>query len=214
MYSLVKPLSIREELLKRKIRIFTNLEFARIFGLTPDQTEYSLRELTREGLLARLKKGFYVLKTDPPLEEEVANALYKPSYISFEYAMAYYNIIPEMIYQITSATTKPTRLFTVGHTAYSYYSIKPKAYTGYILSQRGERRFYIAEEEKALIDYLYILSLGQRAVAGARSLNERLEIKSLSKDRIWMYSKLYNWPKLDKLVEEVLSKDYGIRRVY
>lgn len=214
MYSLVKPLSIREELLKRKIRILTNLEFARIFGLTRDQTEYSLRELTHEGLFTRLKRGFYVLKTDPPLEEEVANALYKPSYISFEYALAYYNIIPEMTYQITSATTKPTRLFAVGHNAYSYYAIKPEAYTGYILSQRAERRFSIAEPEKALIDYLYILSLGQRAVAGRRSLNERLGVKSLNKDKIWMYAKLYEWPKLDKLVEEVLSKDYGIRRVY
>lgn len=214
MYSLVKPLSIREELLKRKIRIFTNLEFARIFSLSQYQTEYSLRELIREGLLTRLKKGFYLLKTDPPLEEEVANALYKPSYISFEYALAYYNVIPEMTYQITSATTKPTRLFTVGHNAYSYYTIKPEVYTGYILSQRGERRFYIAEPEKALIDYLYIISLGQRAVAGKRSLNDRLELKSLNKDKIYMYAKLYDWLNLDKLVEEVLSKDYAIGRIY
>lgn len=214
MYSLVKPLSVREELLKRKIRIFTNLEFARIFGLSKDQTEYNLRELTREGLLTRLKKGFYMLKTDPPLEEEVANALYKPSYLSFEYALAYYNIIPEMVYQITSATTKPTRLFTVGHYSYSYYTVKPQVYTGYILSQRGERRFYIAEPEKALVDYLYIISLGQRALAGGKSLNDRLEIKSLSKDKIHLYSRLYNWPKLDKLAEEVLRKGYDIRRVY
>lgn len=214
MYSLVKPLSVRGELLKRKIRILTNLEFARIFGLTPDQTEYSLHELVGEGLLARLKRGFYILKTDPPLEEEVANALYKPSYISFEYALAYYSIIPEMTYQITSATTKPTRLFSVGHNAYSYHTIKSEAYTGYILSQRGERKFYIAEAEKALVDYLYTLSLGQRVIAGGRSLNERLEVKSLNKDKIWVYAKLYDWAKLDKLVEDVLSKDYGIRRVY
>ena len=81
MYRLVKPLSVREDLLKRKIRIFTNQEFARIFGLSQDQAEYELRELKREGLLTRIKRGFYVLKTDSPMEEEVANALYKPSYI-------------------------------------------------------------------------------------------------------------------------------------
>lgn len=214
MYNLVKPLLIREELLKRGIRIFTNLEFARIFSLSQDQTEYSLHELTHEGLLTRLKKGFYVLKIDPPIEEEVANALYKPSYISFEYALAYYNIIPEMVYQVTSATTKPTRLFIVGHYSYAYYTIKQQAYTGYVLSQRREKRFYIAEPEKALVDYLYIISLGKRTVAGRRSLNDRLEVKSLVKEKILQYSKLYNWSKLNKLVEEVLNKNYDIGRIH
>jgi len=101
MYNLVKPLSIRENLLKRNIRIFSNHEFTRIFELSTYQSEYELRLLMKEGLLARLKKGYYILKTDPPSEEEIANALYKPSYLSFEYALAYYNLIPEMTYQIT-----------------------------------------------------------------------------------------------------------------
>ena len=204
MYNLVKPLSTREELLKRNIGIFSNQEFARIFGRSPYQAEYELSQLTEEGLLTRLKKGYYALKTDPPSEEEVANALYKPSYISFEYALAYYNIIPEMTYQITSATTKPTRLFTTNHNAFSYYTIKAEAYTGYILAKRGERRFYIAEAEKALVDYLYVISLGQRVVSGSRSVNDRMDLRALKKDKIRFYTKLYDWSKLDKLIEEVL----------
>lgn len=156
-------------------------------------------------MLTRLKKGFYILKTDPPSEEEIANALYKPSYLSFEYALAYYNIIPEMVYQVTSATTKPTRLFTTGHLVFSYYTIKQDIYTGYILAQRGEKRFYIAEPEKALVDYLYMISLGQRVVSGSRSLNDRLELRSLNHGKISSYASLYNWSKLDKLVKEVLK---------
>lgn len=205
MYNLVKPLAIREELLSRKIRIFSNQEFALVFGLSPYQTEYELNQLIKEGLLTRLKRGYYVLKTDPPSEEEVANALYKPSYISFEYALAYYNIIPEMTYQITSATTKPTRLFTTNHSAFSYYTIKPEAYTGYVLAQRGERRFYIAEAEKALVDYLYIISLGQRVVSGGRSLNDRMELRNLNNDKVRSYAKLYNWSKLERMIKEVLG---------
>lgn len=214
MYRLVKPLSIREELLNRRIRIFTNQEFVRIFNLSLDQAEYELRELEKEGLFTRLKRGVYVLKTDPPAEEEVANALYKPSYISFEYALAYYNIIPEMTYQITSATTKSTRLFTVGHNSFSYYTIKPEAYIGYILSQRGERKFLIAEPEKALVDYLYLISLGQRALIGGKTLNDRLALKGLNKDKIRLYAGLYDWPKLDKLIMEALNKDYAIGRIH
>lgn len=200
----MKPLFVREELLKRKIRIFTNQQFALIFGLSPYKAEYSLNRLVKEGLLARLKKGVYILKINPPSEEEIANVLYKPSYISFEYALAYYNIIPEMTYQITSATTKPTRLFDVGHIAFAYYTIKSEAYTGYTMAQRGEKRFYIAEPEKALVDYLYIISLGQRSLLGGRSINDRMELKSLNKDKILTFAKLYDWLKLDKLIEEVL----------
>lgn len=204
MYSLVKPLFVRQELLKRRIRIFTNLEFARIFNLSPYQAEYNLRQLIDEGLLIRLKKGVYMLTIDPPGEEEIANALYKPSYISFEYALGYYNIIPEMVYQITSATTKPTRLFTVEHNSFAYYTIKPAAYTGYNLTQQGERKFYIAEPEKALVDYLYVISLGKRALLGDKSINDRLELKSLDKDKILVFASLYNWPELDRQVKELL----------
>jgi len=200
----VKPLSVREELLKRKIRIFTNQQFALIFDLSPYQVEYSLNRLVKEGLLTRLKKGVYVLKINPPSEEEIANVLYKPSYISFEYALAYYNIIPEMTYQITSATTKPTRLFKVGYNSFTYYTIKLEAYTGYTLVQRGEKRFYIAEPEKALVDYLYIISLGQRSLLGGRSMNDRMELKSLDKEKILIFARLYDWPRLDRLIKEVL----------
>lgn len=145
-----------------------------------------------------------MLKTDPPTEEEVANALYKPSYISFEYALGYYNIIPEMVYQITSATTKPTRLFTVGHNSFAYYTIKKEAYTGYTLAKREERKFYIAEPEKALVDYLYVISLGKRALLGDKLVSDRLELKSLDKEKILAFASLYNWPKLDRLIKEVL----------
>lgn len=200
----MKPLFVRKELMERKIRIFTIQEFIRIFNLSPYQAEYSLRQLVNDGLLVRLKKGVYTLSIDPPSEEEVANVLYKPSYVSFEYALSYYGIIPETVYQITSATTKSTRLFTVGHNSFAYFTIKKKAYTGYILAQRGEKRFYIAEPEKALVDYLYAISLGKRALFGDKSINDRLELKSLDKEKILAFAGLYDWQELDKLVKEVL----------
>ena len=206
MYSLVKPLQIREELLKRKIRIFTNREFARIFNLSSYQAEYFLNQLVEEELLQRLKRGLYALKIDPPSEQEIANALYKPSYLSFDYALAYYNLIPEMVYEVTSATTKPTRLFTTDTLAFGYYTIKTEAYTGYHLKQEGERRFYIAEPEKTVVDYLYALTLGKRGLLGERALNDRLQISSLDKEKIRAYAKLFARPPLDLLVEKVIKE--------
>ncbi|MDP2633076.1 MAG: hypothetical protein Q8P25_05155 [Candidatus Curtissbacteria bacterium] len=204
MYNLLKPISTREELLRHKIRIFTHQEFTHLFKLSLYQAKYYLGQFVKEGLLTRLRRGLYTLKTDPPGEEEVANAIYKPSYISFEYALAYHNIIPEMTYHVTSATTRPTQLFNTDHISFSYYTIKPEAYTGYSLVQRGEKRFLMAMPEKALVDYLYMIALGERATTGGKSVNDRMELSSLNKNKILEYARLYNYSKLDKLIEEVL----------
>ena len=84
MSTLLKPLQVREELLNRGIRVFTPLDFSRVFPKPQDQLQYFLETQTRQGLFIRLKRGLYALKTDPPSDEEVANVLYKPSYLSFE----------------------------------------------------------------------------------------------------------------------------------
>ena len=206
MYNLVKPLMARESLLERKIRIFTPREFAFLFDLDPYQTEYMLAQLTQEGLLQRLKRGVYTLKTDPPTEKEIANALYKPSYISYDYALGYYNLIPEMVYEVTSATTKPTRLFTTDTLAFGYYTIKTQAYTGYTLKKEGERAFLIAEPEKAVVDYIYALTLGQRGLLGKRMINDRLDIRSLNKEKVRYYTILFDSKKLGEWIERVLQK--------
>lgn len=197
MYTLPKPLLVREELLNRGLRIFTPLEFGRVFQVQPYINKYFLEKQVDEGLLERLKQGIYALKTDPPSEEEIANKLYAPSYISFEYALAHYSIIPEMVYEVTSATTKPTRLFSTSNLAYSYRTIKKEAYTGYRLEKVGERQYLIADPEKALVDYLYFWALGKH------SLNDRLNISSLKKEKLLEYAKLYNRKKLIVEIERM-----------
>lgn len=198
MYTLLKPLLVREELLKRGIHTFTPAEFERLFPLPSYKTKYFLQEQTKKGLFLRLKKGLYTLKTDVPSEEEIANQLYKPSYISFEYALARYNILPEMVYQVTSATTKPTRTFTVFEKVFSYLTIKKEAYSGYVLEKREGKSFFIAEPEKALVDYLYFVVLGRR------SKNDRLVTTSLNKEKLMYYIKLYGRDKLTQEIKKLI----------
>ena len=194
----MKPILVREELLNRGIKIFTPLELRRVFPKSQDQIQYFLETQVQQGLFIRLKKGLYALKTDLPSDEEIANALYKPSYISFEYAMAKYGIIPESPYNLTSATISPTREFSTNHQAFSYYTIKQKAYTGYYLDTKGSRKILIAEPEKALADYLYFVSLGQR------SFNDRFNVSKLDKVKLIEYAKLFERDKVIELVEKLL----------
>lgn len=202
MYTLLKPLLVREELRKKNIYAFSPWEFERLFGLSKDRAKYFLEEESKRGLFLRLKKGLYTLQTDVPGEEEIANKLYQPSYLSFEYALAYHGIMPEMVYAITSATTKPTREFDVQGRAFSYFTIKKQAFTGYQLVSKGERNFFIAEPEKALVDYLYFVSLGKRGE------NDRLSIRSLEKQKALFYATLFGRKRLHKLVKEVFDRDY------
>ncbi len=194
----MKPLLIREELLNRGIKIFTIFDFKRVFPRkSPEQIKYFLETQTEQGLLIRLKKGLYALKTDLPPDEQIANVLYKPSYISFEYALARYGIIPESPYHLTSATTNPTRIFEVGSQAYSYFTIKQKAYTGYYLGITGDRRVLIAEPEKALVDFLYYVAIGKR------SINDRFNTSKLDRKKLKEYAKLFERKKILELLKQL-----------
>jgi predicted transcriptional regulator of viral defense system len=198
MSTLLKPIKIRKRLLDQGVIIFSPAEFKRIFEVPGYKAKYFLEKQTKQGLFQRLKKGLYALKTDPPSEEEVANALYRPSYLSFEYALAYYNLLAEMPYKITCATTKPTRSFLVNEVSFKYYKIKKKAYTGYYLLKKSDKSFLIAEPEKALADCLYFETLGKKTAS------ERLQLKSIDEKKLISYAKLFDRKSLVKRVKEVL----------
>lgn len=193
-------LTIRNTLLNKKIRTFTARELASLFSMSPRKSLYYLERGLQTGLFTKLKRGMYSLKTDPPTEQQIANQLYRPSYLSYEYALAYYNILPEMVYAVTSATTKSTRSFMVGEKTYSYTSIKAVAYTGYELKMVDDQRFLIAEPEKALVDYLYLVALGRRQA------NDRLDIRRLDPKRVRTYAKLFKRKKLLTLVNGIMTQ--------
>ena len=56
----------------------------------------------KKGNLIRIKRGLFTdnLEID---KKVIANLCYGPSYISFEYALSYYGLIPEYVSTITSA---------------------------------------------------------------------------------------------------------------
>jgi predicted transcriptional regulator of viral defense system len=86
----------------------------------------------------------------------VANSIYEPSYLSLEWALRYYNLIPEGVYQYTSCTTKKTQTFATVAGNFVYRSFVPRYYWGYDLHTIGRyATLRIASPEKTLCDYLY-----------------------------------------------------------
>ena len=186
-----------QSLRRRGITLFSPLEVQRQLRISPSAVSALLHDYTRQGALVKLRNGLYCFADARPSELAIANRLYEPSYISFEYALAYYHVIPETAYTITSATSRPTRTFTVADKRFEYHLLKRPAFTGYDPLKINGDTILIAAPEKALVDYLYFVDLKKA------SLNERLRLQSLTWSRVEAYMKLFGRASLRKLVKRL-----------
>ena len=86
--------------------------------------------LVRQGVLVRLKRGFFCL--GPEYSEKliehgvIANALYGPSYVSFETALSLYGLIPERVYETMSAVVRHGETYKTPFGTFGYYQM-PKS---------------------------------------------------------------------------------------
>ena len=83
--------------------------------------------------------------------------MYAPSYLSLHSALAYYGIIPEAVTQITCVTSNRTAYYTNAFGEYSYQTVKPQLFFGYVpvVLLQGYS-YHLALPEKALLDLLYL----------------------------------------------------------
>lgn len=120
-----------------------------------------LTTLLQKGDLIRVKKGLYLFGPDyrkgPYSPEILANKIYGPSYVSREYALAYYGLIPEYVAEVTSISTKRARNFDTPIGRFSYAHLPPKLYqvNFNLVSVRNNETALLATAEKALADLLY-----------------------------------------------------------
>ncbi|MFH1799984.1 MAG: hypothetical protein ABH891_03945 [Candidatus Omnitrophota bacterium] len=179
------------------MRLFSPVEFQRSFSVSLRAAQEFIKDHSHD-LFLKMRNGLYALRIDLPSEGVIANRLYAPSYISFEYAMARYGLMPESVYAVTSATTRITRGFIVNNKSFEYARIKKQAYRGYRAEKIDGTTVLMAEPEKAFVDYYYFVDLK------LRRHNDRLNTRSLNKKITIGYAALFNRPHLLKLVKEVL----------
>lgn len=170
-----------ETILEKRMLYFTLYDLERLFISHQSGLKKFLTRKVNEGKLIRLKKNLYCLKRKIPSDYLIANILYQPSYLSLEFALSYYSIIPETVYSITSVTPKPTREFVVNGKVFTYQTIKKRAFSGYLPKQTDSQTFLIATLEKALADYLYFVSLGKKKI------NDRTDWAKVEKKRVEKY---------------------------
>ena len=116
-----------------------------------------IRRMCQAGELYPLTRGLYETDANAP-GFMLAAAIYGPSYLSFEYALSFYDLIPERVFTYTSATCgkRKKKTYENHFGRYSYADIPVAAFPyGTEILQQGEYACTIAAPEKAVCDKLY-----------------------------------------------------------
>ena len=162
-----------------------------------------IKRLCKGKKLFPITRGIY--ETDPSVSGYLlAPVIYGPSYLSFDYALAHYGLIPEVVREYTSATCCKGKKKSYHNIFgdYSYQDIPADAFPfeSRLIKENGY--FYsIATPEKALCDKLYELS----------------PVKSLTEIRELLFENMRlnrsEFEKLDKKTITELSEKYRSNNV-
>lgn len=171
-----------------------------------------ITDMLRQGIIIRVKKGLYVFSDKyrryPYSKELLANLVYGPSYVSLDYALAHYGLIPERVEALTSVTPNRPRRFSTPVGLFIYRQIPARAYEAGMVRVEGEhdQAFLIASPEKAMADK--IVSVRGAPIASIGEMGRFLEkdlridagaIRSLSAERIDEFAGRYRSLKLRRL---------------
>ena len=119
-----------------------------------------LSRWAQQGKLIRLKRGIYALPQEKQKigcsEIFISNVLYSPSYVSLEFALNFYGLIPERATVVTAVSTHKTKKFQNRMGTFSYRKVKENLFFGYekVRDEYGHS-ILIATPQKALLYKLY-----------------------------------------------------------
>lgn len=173
--------------------------------------EAILRMVKNEELI-RLKNGFYLISekiTQGSMKvipfEQVANLLYGPSYVSMEWALSFYGMIPERVHTITSMTLGRNKEFHTFVGDFSYFTLSSERYSIGVTQKKSSDfvgGFLIASPEKALADMVFKTC---KNLDKDQLKNELLESKRIERECLH---------ELNKDLLEDIAKSYHAKHVY
>ena len=170
----------------------------RIFDDAPAHIEVQLSRWSRAAKLCRIRRGWYLIeepyRARDVSEAVIANTVVQPSYLSLEWALGFYGLIPEAVFNPTSITTARGIEFTANDRGYFYHHVRPAFFAGYEKVKRGGDVFIIAGPEKALLDKMYIaMRIGKFSTDWLKGL--RLQnLNILDEDKLRGFATLVSKP--------------------
>lgn len=169
----------------RELKIFHLQHLRLLTKMNAHTLAVALKRLNEKKIILRLCRGYYANPFNLPTLEEISNVIYLPSYISLESALAHWGVLSQLPQSLTCITTKLPRKFNTPFGGIEYHQIKKEYFRNFV----QENGYFMAEPEKALIDYLYLRKEKdlKKAISGLdlsilnlyklRSLAQRMKIK-------------------------------------
>lgn len=177
-----------------------------IFGEGNQVVRNQIRRWQVQDLLIKLRKGVYILNKNDrkinPSKLFIANQLYSPSYVSLEYALNFYGLIPERVVDITSVCTRKTKEFHNELGVFIYRHIKKDCFNGFNIAQdEAGLSYFIASPEKAVVDFFYFnLESFKTDFLGVIEEGYRFQnVAGLKKDKILEFANFFGNKKLIKV---------------
>jgi predicted transcriptional regulator of viral defense system len=192
----LSKIDIYRILRKRGLKFLDYPMLKKLTGLKNKNSLYKFASRMEEANLIKSLGGGgkFIVAGSQPESFEIANFIYRPSYISLESALSHYGILSQFVYTVTSITTRKTKKLIVEKKEYTYSQIKNELFWGY----NKKAGFLIALPEKALLDSLYFFS------KGIINLNlEELDATDLDKQRLEDFQKKFSNEAVNNLVEKL-----------
>mgnify|MGYP001100250404 CR=1 FL=1 len=173
---------------------FTFSDFKKIWVGKENSLKVVIWRLIKSKKIIKVYRGIYILPDSKIKIEKLANEIYFPSYISFEYALYLWGILSQLPYTITFATTLKTKSVNLMNTKIEYRKIQKKLFFGYLLRDN----IYLAWPEKALLDTFYLASLGKLKINFSN-----IDYSKINKKLFKKWAKKYP-AKTQKLIDNYL----------
>lgn len=120
--------------------------------------------LFKNGWFIRIKQGLYLINDsitghfqgDLPFLV-ISQCLFEESYVSLAYSLHYHKLVELLPETITIISSQLSKKFVFQSYTFTIAKVKPEIYFGYHTVEQEKRTVQIADPEKALLDYLYVV---------------------------------------------------------
>lgn len=169
-----------------------------------------ISRLVKDGTYTKVCKGVYETEKNTS-GYLLSSVIYGPSYLSFDYALSYYGLIPEAVYTFTCATfeKKKEKKYMTKFGTFTYRDVPSQTFPFEIVLKEENGYYYkIASPEKALCDKLYTVSPVRNKKELISLLFDDLRIDTdafdqLDKKKLLQLIKLYRSTNL-KILEKIV----------
>jgi len=170
--------------------------------------KYSPIQMSRwvkQGLITKIKKDLYVFSDQKNLLsiEEISSLIVEPSYISLESSLSKVGLIPEMTFTTSCITTKKPISYSTYMGNIQYRHLSSKLFFGYKVVQGKMKPFYVAEPEKALLDFIYLTSsVDSRADISEMRFNGEI-FNSLNQQKLDEYLQVFANHRMHHIISQM-----------